>query len=349
MKRLLSDLNLSEIQALVESYGAQGYRAAQIHSGVLNNKEISQMNIDAPLKEKLLNDFEQIALKIVKGITSKDGTVKFLFELCDKNIIEGVLMRYKYGNTVCISTQVGCRMGCVFCASGKNGLIRNLSSGEMLSQVLAVNNFDGCDIKSRKVTNVVLMGSGEPLDNYDSTVKFLRDITSASGFNISARNISLSTCGLADKIKRLADEKLAVNLTVSLHSPFDDERKKIMPAGRAFNISQILSACDYYFAKTKRRYIFEYSLISGVNDRQKDLDELIKILKGRPCHINLIRLNTVRESQLLGTATKDAYRFLGGLEKAGISATLRRSMGSDIDGACGQLRNTFVQNGVTRA
>jgi len=342
MKEILADYSLAEIENLIKELGEQKFRAEQVYQGIMNGKKITEINIPFLLREKLLEKFEDCPLEIIENFKSSDGTIKFLFKLSDGNIIEGVLMSYVYGNTQCVSTQVGCRMNCSFCASGLNGLIRNLSSGEILFQVLAVNKFAGGTVKDRKVTNIVLMGSGEPLDNYDNVVKFLKNINAEKGINISTRNISLSTCGIANKIYDLAEEGFSLNLTISLHSAFDEERKKIMPIANAFSIEQILKACDYYFLKTKRRYIFEYSLIKGKNDGDKDIEGLTKLLRGRPCHINLIRLNEVKEKNMTGTDKKEAYRFLGELEKNGLSASLRRQIGTDIEGACGQLRASYI-------
>jgi 23S rRNA (adenine2503-C2)-methyltransferase len=235
-------------------------------------------------------------------------------------------------------------MNCAFCASGLHGLVRNLTAGEILGEVISVNGYlKGGLGEKRAVTNVVLMGSGEPLDNYDNTVKFLRLVSMPDGINISQRNISLSTSGLVNKMYDLAEEGLSINLTVSLHAPFDEERKKIMPVAKKYSISEILSACKKYFEKTGRRYIFEYVLIKGENDTVRHADELIRLLKGKPCHVNLIRLNEVKENDLKGGTEKEAYRFLGLLEKGGISATVRRKMGEDIDGACGQLRQRYLE------
>ena len=251
-------------------------------------------------------------------------------------------MSYKYGNTQCVSTQVGCRMGCKFCASTLGGLVRNLTSGEILSQILKVNARLGGDRQKRAVTNVVLMGSGEPFDNYSNVVSFLKNVTSPEGLNISARNISLSTCGLADKMHDFADEGIPLNLTVSLHATTDEERARTMPVANKWKISKILAECDNYFAKTGRRYIFEYSLIDGENSDARHAEELVALLKGRPCHVNLIRLNEVKERTLRAAENKSAYRFLGLLQKGGLSATLRRQIGSDIGGACGQLRASYL-------
>ena len=240
-------------------------------------------------------------------------------------------------------------MGCQFCASTLNGLIRNLTSGEILSQILVVNALHkedavGQGAQKRAVTNVVLMGSGEPLDNYAETLTYLRNVTSEAGLNMSARNISLSTCGLVPKMYDLANEGIPLNLTVSLHATRDDERAKTMPVAKAYKIEDILKACEYYFEKTGRRYYFEYTLIDGENADERHADELIALLKGKPCHVNLIRLNEVKERSLKSVADKMAYRFLGRLEKGGLSATLRRQIGVDIGGACGQLRASYLEN-----
>ncbi len=233
-------------------------------------------------------------------------------------------------------------MGCAFCASGIGGLVRNLSAGEIYAEITAVNRLLGGTTDKRQITNVVLMGSGEPLDNYDNTIKFLRLLSDENGLNVSPRNVSLSTCGLVPNIYRLADEGLDVNLTVSLHNPFDEKRKELMPIAKKYKVKEILDACSAYFDKTGRRYIFEYSLVKGQNDGKECADELIRLLKGRPCHVNLIRLNDVKEKNLTATSDKDAYRFMALLNKGGLSATVRRQMGVDIDGACGQLRRKFL-------
>ncbi len=345
MKKIIQDLSFNEIEELLLSLGEKKFRAKQLYTGLMKGKNISEItDISKSLKERLLEEYEDEAIKIRETFVSSDGTVKFLFALADGNIIEGVLMRYKYGNTQCVSTQVGCRMGCSFCASTLNGLIRNLTSGEILSQVLKVNALYS-NGKERGVTNVVLMGSGEPLDNYDNTVKFLRNITYEGGINVSARNISLSTCGIVPKMYLLANEGIPLNLTISLHATSDEDRKRIMPVAKAYKIEQILAACANYFEKTGRRYYFEYTLIEGENCDEEHAAALVKLLKGKPCHVNLIRLNEVKERSLKALDDKSAYRFLGMLEKNGLSATLRRQIGSDIGGACGQLRANYIENG----
>lgn len=339
MKEILQDLSFEEMESLVLSLGEKKYRAAQLWRGLMQGKKISDItDLSKAFKAKLLERFEDEPVRIAETLTSSDGTEKYLFALADGNIIEGVFMRYKYGNTQCVSTQVGCRMNCAFCASGLGGLVRDLTAGEILSQILVVNALYGGTPEKRAVTNVVLMGSGEPLDNYGNTVRFLRNVSREGGIGISPRNISLSTCGIVPKMYALADEGIPVNLTVSLHNADDEERARIMPAAKAYKIADILKACDYYFEKTGRRYIFEYSLIHGENADRQHAEKLISVLKGRPCHVNLIRLNEVKERALSGADEKEAYRFLGMLEKAGLSATLRRRTGADIGGACGQLR-----------
>lgn len=343
MKKILFDLSISELEKVLSDSGEPKYRAKQIYYNSVCGKGISEMtDIPLALREKLQEEFEDFPLSIYKKIISADGTTKYLFRLCDGNIVEGVVMRYKYGNTQCVSTQVGCRMGCKFCASTLNGLVRNLTKGELLFTVALANRDMGGTAKNREITNIVLMGSGEPLDNYDNVVDFLKELAKKENLNISPRNVSLSTCGLVDKMSDLANENLPLNLTVSLHATTDEKRKKIMPIANAYKISDIISACKFYFEKTGRRFIFEYSLVKGVNDGDEDAKELISLLRGLPCHVNLIRLNEVKESGLKKTDDKCAYAFMEKLNKGGISATVRRLMGSDIEGACGQLRNKYI-------
>ena len=252
-------------------------------------------------------------------------------------------MKYKYGFTLCVSTQVGCRMGCKFCASTLHGLARNLSAGEILGQVLLVNRDLGGSRKNRQITNLVLMGSGEPLDNFDNVVKFIELISSGRGLNISQRNISLSTCGLVPGIYKLLEKDFNTTLTISLHATTDEERAKIMPIAKAYSIEEIIKACKDYYQKTNRRVYFEYTLIKGVNDSHEDIKRLSKLLKGFNCHVNVIPLNTVKERSLQGTSRLEAYKFVDDLKSQGISATVRRTMGEDIEGACGQLRNKILK------
>ncbi len=341
--KILQDLSLENLKELMASYNEKSFRAGQIFRALQSGRKISEITeLSANFREKLIKDFVDEPVRIIKKLVSKDGTEKYLFALYDGNVIEGVFMKNNYGNTQCLSTQVGCRMGCKFCASGIGGLVRNLTAGEMLATVSAVNRITGGTLDKRSVTNLVLMGSGEPFDNYDNVVEFLRLLSHKDGLNFSMRNVSLSTCGLVPEMIKFANEGLPLNLTVSLHNPFDDRRAELMPIAKAYKISEILSACDNYFKKTGRRFIFEYSLVKGVNDTDDCAEELIKLLKHRPCHINIIRLNEVKENGLKATDDKSAYRFAGKLEKAGLSATVRRLFGADIEGACGQLRRTFL-------
>nr|MBR6777844.1 23S rRNA (adenine(2503)-C(2))-methyltransferase RlmN [Clostridia bacterium] len=329
--------------------GEKKYRAKQILSDLSLCRDISEMTaLSKDFRAKLEGVADAKGVNIAEKFISSDGTVKYLFALRDGHVVEGVLMRYKYGNTLCVSTQVGCRMGCTFCAYTLGGLIRNLTAGEILSQILIVNALHKGEVagqgkEARAVTNVVLMGSGEPLDNYEEVLKFLRNVTAEGGVCISARNISLSTCGIVPKMYRLADEGIPLNLTVSLHATDDESRARTMPVAKSYKISEILKACEYYFKKTGRRYYFEYTLIEGENCDEEHARALIELLKGKPCHVNLIRLNEVKERTLRSTSDKEAYRFLGYLEKGGLSATLRRQIGVDIGGACGQLRASYLE------
>ncbi len=346
MKKILLDYSFNTIKDMLINMGEKPFRANQIFTDLHLYKSFEEMTVlSKSLRENLSQNFIDLPIKIIKVLKSKDGTEKFLFSLFDGNVIEGVLMKYKYGYTLCVSTQVGCRMGCVFCASTLNGLVRNLTSGEILAQVLVVNKYLQGGLKDkRKVINVVLMGSGEPLDNYDNVLEFLKNLSDEKGINISPRNVSLSTSGIVPKMYELANENLPVNLTVSLHSPFNDKRKNIMPIAKKYSIEEILKACDYYFEKTKRRFIFEYVLIHGESATKECAKELIKILKGKPCHVNLIRLNEVKERDIKGISDKEAYAFMDILVKSEISASVRRRMGDDIEGACGQLRQRFLED-----
>lgn len=338
------DYSYDEIENLMLSMGEQKFRAKQLYSGLYEGKSFDEIsNISKLLKEKLKQDFLDMPLKIHTKLVSKDGTTKFVYQLYDGNLIEGVLMSYKYGNTICVSTQVGCRMGCKFCASTLQGLVRNLTAGEILAQVLLVNRLIGGDLKNRKITNIVLMGSGEPLDNYDNVVKFLRLVSAQEGINISQRNISLSTCGLVDKIDKLSSENLGITLTISLHAPTDEMRRQTMPIANRYSISEIIKSVHNYFNKTHRRIVFEYALINNQNDSFECAELLAELLKGLSCHVNLIPLNEVKERGLVGTGKKRAYAFMDKLNNLGVSATVRRTMGEDIEGACGQLRAKILK------
>ena len=276
--------------------------------------------------------------KVEVQISDLDGTRKYLFRLPDGHVIESVLMKYHHGNSVCISTQVGCRMGCRFCASTIGGLIRNLTCGEMLDQIYRIQKDSG-----ERVSNVVLMGTGEPLDNYDHVLRFLRMVSDESGLNISQRNITLSTCGIVPKIRALADEKLQITLALSLHAPNDEKRQALMPVANKYSIAEILSACQYYYKQTGRRISFEYSLVGGQNDSAEDAKMLAGLLKGLNCHVNLIPVNPVKERSFSPSDKKVILNFKNKLEKYRINVTIRREMGQDIDGACGQLRKSYLE------
>ncbi len=323
--------------------GIKGYRVGQIFVALNQGKAFLEMNIPQEIKQILSENFISQPISILDKRISQDGTIKFLYKLEDNNIIEGVLMKYKYGYTLCVSTQVGCRMGCKFCASTLHGLIRNLTAGEILGQVVVANKFLGGKLgEERKITNIVLMGSGEPLDNYENVAKFLKLVSSPDSFNISERNISLSTCGLVPMIKKLADDNFKITLTISLHASTDEKRRELMPIANRYSIAEILDACKYYYDKSNRRVVFEYVLVKDNNDTFEDAKLLSTLLKGFPTHVNVIPLNSVEERNLIGTTRQKAAQFVSMLTKLGQSATLRRTLGEDIDGACGQLRQKYL-------
>lgn len=341
--KLLQDLSYAELSKAVAEKGFESYRADQLNALKISNRDYSSAT---NLPKKLISAFESEyvakASEIVERICGRDGAEKYLFAMTDGNVVEGVFMPHDYGNTLCISTQVGCRMGCKFCASGLNGLKRNLSSGEMLSEVAAVNALHGGNSIKRAVTNIVLMGSGEPLDNFDNVVKFLKEINDGKGLNISLRNVSLSTSGLSQKIKDLANTGLGVVLSVSLHAATDEKRSAIMPVNRSNPIVSVMEAADYYFKKSGRRVIFEYAL-GRHNSDAASAAELAALLKGKNAHVNLINLNFVKERGMRGLNRAEIERFMSELKKRGVSCTLRRSMGADIEGACGQLRIKYLR------
>lgn len=344
MKKCLLDLSLEEMEKIVLDLGEQKFHAKQIFEAVFAGKQIEEIsNISKKLRDTLSENFVANGVKIHTKMVSKDKTIKYVYELADGNLIEGVLMSYHYGNTICVSTQVGCRMGCKFCASGLNGLVRNLTAGEMLGQVLLVNREVGGSREERKITNIVLMGSGEPLDNYDEVVKFIRLVNEKFCLNISQRNVSLSTCGIPEKIRKLADDGLSVTLTISLHAPTDEIRKQIMPIAESFNLRELIGSAKYYFDKTGRRIVFEYAMVKGLNDSFECADKLRELTRNLSCHINLIPLNSVKERGLTGTYKHQVYAFCERLIKLGGSASVRRTMGDDVGGACGQLRNKVVK------
>ena len=339
MKQDLKSMNYEEIAAALKEMGEPAFRAKQVftwlHRGVRGFDEMT--DLPKQLRQKLEDRYFITVPQIVrKQQSAKDGTIKYLWRLRDGNCVETVLMRYHHGNSVCISSEVGCAMGCAFCASTKGGLVRRLTPSEMVDQVLFASLDSGLDI-----SNIVLMGIGEPLDNYDTVLRFLELINSPDGMNIGMRHISLSTCGLVDKIKRLADEKLQLTLSVSLHAPLDEIRSSIMPVNRKYNVDTLLDACREYFQKTGRRISFEYAMIRGVNDSKQIAEILAKRLDGIAAHVNLIPLNNIEESPLKPSTRKAVMEFQQVLEKHGIPATVRRTLGSDIDASCGQLRRKY--------
>lgn len=295
-------------------------------------------NLSVKFREKLAGEFVVNPLKIEKKqMSKKKDTAKYLFKLSDGNYIESVWMKYHHGNSVCISSQVGCRMGCTFCASTLSGLARNLSAGEMLSQIYEIQKETG-----ERVSNVIVMGMGEPLDNYDNLIRFVKLVSNPDGILISQRNITVSTCGLVDGIRRLMKEKLQITLAISLHAPNDQIRQQTMPVAKRYSMDELLLACREYFKETKRRITFEYSMIRGVNDSPEQAVELAGRLRGLNCHINLIPLNEVKERSCSRSRQADIERFKKMLEKQGMNVTIRREMGSDIDAACGQLRQNYM-------
>ena len=337
----LRSMTQSEIAAVLKELGQPAFRAKQVytwlHKGARSYDEMT--NIPKALRDQLACSYPIYTPKVVRRQESKkDGTIKYLWELSDGNCVETVLMRYHYGNTVCISSEVGCKMGCAFCASTLGGLVRKLEPHEMLEQVLFTQIDSGLPI-----SHIVLMGIGEPLDNLENVLRFLELVNSEDGMNISMRHISLSTCGLVPKIDELAKHKLQISLAISLHGPNDEIRNKIMPVNKAYPVEVLLEACRRYYAETSRRIHFEYAMIDGVNDTEQHAKELIRLLKGLQAHVNMIPLNHVEESPFKPSSRQAVQRFQKLLEDAGIPATVRRTLGGDIDASCGQLRRKYTK------
>lgn len=340
MKTLL-DMDMAELRAELESIGEKPFRAAQIYPWLMERAAFEEMtNLSKALREKLRERYAEGYPAVLEKLVSADGTRKYLLGLADGNIIESVVMAYEHGNTACISTQAGCAMGCAFCASCKGGLERNLTDGEMLGQVLAMNRDLGA---GRNITNVVLMGTGEPLANYDNTVRFLKRINAKESLHMSFRNISVSTCGVVPNILKLAEERLPITLCLSLHAATDEKRRQIMPIAKKYSLAETMDAMERYGQVNGRRMIAEYILLHGFNDTEEDGDALAGLLRGMKCHVNLIPYNSIGEGEFASPSKKDVYGFLGKLEKRGLSATVRRSLGQDIDGACGQLRARYIR------
>ena len=341
MMNHLKSMTAAEIGQVLKELGQPAFRAKQVfswlHKGVKSYEQMS--NLPKALRDTLEEKYPLHIPKVVRRQESKkDGTIKFLWQLADGNCVETVLMRYHYGNTVCISTEVGCRMGCAFCASTIGGLVRKLEPYEILDQVLFTQVESG-----QPISHIVLMGIGEPLDNFDNVMRFLELVNSPDGMNISMRHISLSTCGLVPMIDKLAEKKLQISLAISLHGPNDAIRNQIMPVNKAYPIDELLSACHRYYAATSRRIHFEYAMIDGLNDRECDAKELLRRLKGLQAHVNMIPLNHVEESPLKPSSRQAVQRFQKILEEGGISATVRRTLGGDIDASCGQLRRKYTK------
>ncbi len=322
-------LTMPQLEDIVAEFGEKKFAAKQLRSWLCRGVPFDDMtNLSKTLREKLKERYSEGYAKINKKLKSKDGTVKYLLEMSDGNFIECVVMDYHHGRTLCVSTQVGCRMGCAFCASGLDGLIRQLTAAEMLSELIAAR-------ESGEISNVVLMGSGEPLDNYDNVIEFLNALQAE--FGIGQRHISLSTCGLVPGILKLAEENLSVTLCISLHAALDEKRKRLMPVAKAYTVSEIMNAAKAYFKKTGRRIIIEYTLIRGFNDGQEDIDALRRVLAGLNCHINVIPINHAA-GEFRPPSKTESYAFAAALERTGLGATVRRALGSDIEGACGQLK-----------
>ena len=338
MKTNIKSLLPEELSVIVKNMGQPSFRAEQIfkwlHSGVTDFSEMT--NLPKELRERLNEEYFISSPKVKRKLVSEiDGTVKYLWELYDGNTVESVIMKYEHGNTICVSSQVGCRMGCAFCASTLGGKVRDLEAAEIIDQVL----FGQID-SGLKISNIVLMGIGEPLDNYDNVMRFLTLVNHKDGLNIGMRHISLSTCGLLENIDKLAESNLQLTLSVSLHAPDDETRSKIMPVNRATGVDELLEHCRRYFLKTGRRVSFEYAMIDGVNDTEYHAELLSKKLKNMGCHVNLIPLNYVAESQLHPSKTENLKKFIEILKRNNINVTVRRKLGSDIDASCGQLRRS---------
>lgn len=338
----IKSYTFEELEEQMQLLGEKTFRTKQLYEWLhvkLADSFEDMTNLSKSLREKLSQQYDIRTVRMLERQISKiDGTNKFLFCLSDRNVVESVLMKYKHGNSVCISSQVGCRMGCKFCASTIGGLERNLTASEMLSQIYQIQKISG-----ERVANVVVMGTGEPLDNYDNILRFIKLLSDDFGLNISQRNITISTCGIVPRIRQLADEKLQITLALSLHGSTQEKRKMLMPVANKYELSEVLEACDYYFQQTGRRMSYEYSLVQGINDTDEDAEELIALLRHKNCHINLIPVNPIKERVFKQPSKKNAMHFKNKLEKSGINVTIRREMGSDIDGACGQLRRQYSE------
>ena len=337
----IKSLSLVQLKNVMIEMGEKAFRAKQIYEW-LHQKQAESFdemsNLSAALREKLKERCVLTTLKMLEVQTSKiDGTQKYLFALPDGNVVESVLMKYKHGNSVCISSQVGCKMGCRFCASTIGGWTRNLLPSEMLEQIYRIQKLSG-----ERVSNVVVMGTGEPLDIYENLLQFIRLLTDENGLHISQRNLTVSTCGIVPKMYALAEENLQITLAISLHASNQEKRAELMPIANKYSIEEVLEACRNYFEKTGRRLTFEYSLVGGKNDTKEDAEELARLIKGLNCHVNLIPVNPIKERDYVQSDKKVIENFKNKLEKYQINVTIRREMGRDIDGACGQLRKSYI-------
>lgn len=339
----IKSLTLTELKAQMEEMGEKPFRAVQLYEWMHRKlaRGFDEMtNLPLAMREQCGESYTYTALRIVKVQESAvDGTKKYLFALHDGNVVESVWMRYQHGNSVCISSQVGCRMGCRFCASTLDGLVRNLTPAEMLDQIYAITLETG-----ERVSNVVVMGSGEPLDNYENLLRFLMLLTDENGLHISQRNVTVSTCGLVPMMRKLAQEKLQITLALSLHAATDEKRRELMPIANQYTLAELMEACIFYFEQTGRRITFEYSLVRDVNDMRQDAETLVALLRGQNCHVNLIPVNPVRERAYVQSDRRAVEGFAKILQERGINATVRRELGRDIDGACGQLRRRFLED-----
>ena len=338
----IKSMTQEEITDALRAMGEPAFRGKQVfswlHKGATDFAEMN--NLSKPLREKLGKEFTITAPTVArKQVSQLDGTVKYLWELRDGNCIETVLMSYHHGNTVCISSQVGCRMGCRFCASTLDGLVRGLTPSEMLDQIYRITRDTG-----ERVANVVVMGTGEPMDNFDNLLKFIELLTDENGLNISQRNVTVSTCGIVPKMRELADKKLQITLALSLHASSQEKRLELMPVANKYEIHEVIEACRYYFEQTGRRVTFEYSLVGGVNDTDEDVRRLADLIHGMNCHVNLIPVNPIKERSYVQPDHEAILNFKNRLEKNAINVTIRREMGRDIDGACGQLRKRYISH-----
>ena len=337
----LKSLNLEQLTEELLFIGEKKFRAKQIYSWIhekLVDSFDEMTNLSKDLREKLKANYTLNPMDVVAVQTSKiDGTQKYLFRLHDGHVVESVLMKYHHGNSVCISSQVGCLMGCRFCASTIGGKVRDLAASEMLGQIYKIQK-----LSQERVHNVVVMGTGEPLDNYDHLVQFIKMLTDENGLNISQRNLTVSTCGIVPAIRKLAEEKFQMTLALSLHATTQEKRKQLMPIANKYDLKEVLDACHYYYEQTGRRITFEYSLVGGVNDTKQDAEELTRLIGKFPCHVNLIPVNPIKERDFVQPNKQECQAFRNKLEKNGINVTIRREMGRDIDGACGQLRKSYL-------